>query len=396
MNTKPEYFLTAVDPDYLPKGSRDPLGYQVVWQHQGKKIIPYLSTVSSLVKDFQLLCAARYLYGNNQEAGWSKFFMRFEQLMGYVRAARFPDKGFNGVDRVKKRMQENNRYAISNNPNDEILSNQRSYGVWGKYIRPFTDIGFGQDPNLEPIYESKLIPLLAHQEVSRVIDKLLKGDRFFLDQSTLPLLFPIFDMTKPELEFFKSKLIRVEAVQAHQNRLHAYIESNSLPKEFDLYPFLQNFSNFLDSDELELRLLLEEHAQTERVLSPTSTVFRYLQTKPLWTKQEIEADDYITHCNQPTSYQFNSADEQSNLLNNLSSLLGGSNWALVQALVKRNQEVTDWRGGAAWLQINKDLLEVRHADGAMKKDAYDPEKHHENPYFLPTYISLYNQLKGYE
>jgi hypothetical protein len=35
----PQYYLTLPDPDYLPKGSRDPLGFQVVWQHQGKKII---------------------------------------------------------------------------------------------------------------------------------------------------------------------------------------------------------------------------------------------------------------------------------------------------------------------------------------------------------------------
>jgi hypothetical protein len=393
---KPEYFLTAVDPDYLPKGSRDPLGYQVLWQHQGKKLIPYLSTVSSLVKDFQLMCTSRYLYGDKSESGWSKYFMRFEQLMSYVRVARFPDKGFSGVDRVRKRMQESNRYSISNNPNDEILSNQRSYGIWAKYIRPFVDIKFEQDPELEAIYESKLIPVLSDPIAARILDKLERGERFYVDKESLHTLFAVFEMNSAELAFLRNKLICLESTQAHQNRLHDYIRATKLPKEFELYPFLRNFSNFLRPGEMELKYLLEEHAQTERVLSPTSTVFRYLQTKPLWTKQEIETDDYITNCNQPISYHFNDADEQSKLLNNLASLLGGNNWTLVQALAQRNKEVTDWRGGVAWLQINKDLLEVRHADGGMKKENYDPEKHHENPYFIPTYISLYNQLKGYE
>ncbi len=52
------YFITEQDPNYSIKGSRDPLGFQVVWQAAGRKLIPNLSTVSGSIKDFQILCLA--------------------------------------------------------------------------------------------------------------------------------------------------------------------------------------------------------------------------------------------------------------------------------------------------------------------------------------------------
>ena len=52
------YFLTEKDPNYSVKGSRDPLGFQVIWQAAGRRLIPYLSTVSITVMDFQILSIA--------------------------------------------------------------------------------------------------------------------------------------------------------------------------------------------------------------------------------------------------------------------------------------------------------------------------------------------------
>lgn len=388
----PQYYLTLPDPDYLPKGSRDPLGFQVVWQHQGKKIIPYLSTVSSLMRDFQTLCMARYLYRDETEKGWPKFFMRFEQLMAYVRISRFPDKGFNGVDRARRRMNESNRYPISNNPNDEILSSQRAYGIWGKYNRPFQDIRFHKDEQFEAVFHDKLNTLMNNPVANRIISKLIQGDRFFVDREALLSLFPLFDLPNIEKEFYLRKILRIPQADAYQNRLLAYVKD--LPETtFNLYGFLQSFSDYLKKDETNLKHILQEHAQTERVLSPCSAVFRYLQTKPLWTRAEINNDDYITQCNQPHQYPFNHAEPNGLLLTELSEALGNNNWNLTQVLTKRNSEVTNWRGGASWLDINKDLLEVRHADGAMKIADYDPAKHHENEYFIPTFISLYQQLQ---
>jgi hypothetical protein len=296
------------------------------------------------------------------------------------------------VERVRYRLNESNRFPISNNPNDEILSNQRAYGIWGKYIRPYLEIGFQKDPLSRQVYESKLEPLRAEPELERILTKVLSNERFFIDKDTLTVLFPLFDLTEAERGYLRDKLVRVDSADAFQNRLYDYVDSKPLPTEFMLYPFLEDFSRFLKPEEQHLRMILEEHAHTERILSPVNTVFRYLQTKPMWTRQEIEADDYISNCNTPVSFNFPTSEHHAQLLNELSTLLGTSNWNLVNGLVRRNSTVTDWRGGAAWITVTHDLLEVRHSEGALKKQKFNPETDHENPYFIPTFISLYQQL----
>jgi len=52
------YFITEKDQNYTIKGSKDPLGFQVIWQSAGRKLIPNLSTVSNNLIDFQILCLA--------------------------------------------------------------------------------------------------------------------------------------------------------------------------------------------------------------------------------------------------------------------------------------------------------------------------------------------------
>ena len=81
------YFITEQDPDYTVKGSRDPLGFQVIWQEAGRKLIPFLSTVSNNIKDFQILCIGYALKKdmNIQDKDFEPFFIRFEQLMAYTR-----------------------------------------------------------------------------------------------------------------------------------------------------------------------------------------------------------------------------------------------------------------------------------------------------------------------
>jgi hypothetical protein len=89
------YFITSQDPNYTVKGSRDPLGLQVIWQEAGRWLIPNLSTVSSNIKDFQVLCIAYALKKvlNISDEGFEDFFIRFEQLMAYTRYKKNPDEG---------------------------------------------------------------------------------------------------------------------------------------------------------------------------------------------------------------------------------------------------------------------------------------------------------------
>ena len=81
------YFITDKDPNYTIKGSRDPLGFQVIWQAAGRNLIPFLSTVSGSIKDFQILCLAYALKKELkiEDKQFEPFFLRFEQMMAYTR-----------------------------------------------------------------------------------------------------------------------------------------------------------------------------------------------------------------------------------------------------------------------------------------------------------------------
>jgi hypothetical protein len=130
-------------PNYSIKGSRDPLGFQVVWQAAGRKLIPYLSTVSGSIKDFQILCLAYALKKELkiEDKQFEPFFLRFEQMMAYTRYKSYPKEGFNGVDKVRKLMSGNPASVrISSAIADQLLSNQKAYGIWGKYNSPFSEM----------------------------------------------------------------------------------------------------------------------------------------------------------------------------------------------------------------------------------------------------------------
>jgi hypothetical protein len=115
MPIKPSFYFTDLDPDYRIKGARDPLGIQVIWQEQAHKIIPYLSTVSSNLNDFHVLCLGYYLYGKEPDNHFVNYFLRFEQVTAYIRGKYNIDKNgnFNGVRKVKRILFDDERKRIT-------------------------------------------------------------------------------------------------------------------------------------------------------------------------------------------------------------------------------------------------------------------------------------------
>lgn len=390
-----QFYFTKEDPDYSIKGSRDPLGFQVLWQHQGRKLIPYLSTVSQNLQDFQILCLAYHLYGKEPDNNFVRFFLRFEQLMGYVRFnPSSGTTGFNGVDSIRRKLRDSNRISISNTPQDEILSNQRAYGIWGKYNRPFQDIGFTKRLDFTDVFASKMSQLREFDAAMKIINKLISNStsptRY--DISELDCLKPLLKFTKREKDFFYDTILKVNASNPFQNDLLEFISSNNLPENFDLYTFLKTFRKSIENKNYALIGLLEEIEFTEKVLCPLNQVFRYLQTKPLWEKNALLNDKYLKQCKNKVDYIFHGGTEECKIKNHLTQTLAKDNWNLVIDLAERNKEVSSWREGAPWITLNKDLLEVHHAEGGFQNPDFDPKGNFDNGYFIDTYISLYRQV----
>ncbi len=386
------FYFTKEDPDYSIKGSRDPLAFQVLWQHQGRKLIPFLSTVSNDLHDFQILCLAYYFYGKEPDNAFVRFFLRFEQLMAYVRIQEFDGIGFNGVDRVRKKFRDKpNRISISNTSDDEILSNQRSYGIWGKYNRPFQDIKFTSKVDFIDVYNEKINSLSEVDAIRKILNKIIANNQIKLDVADLDCLKSLLKFTKKEKRFYKDVILNVEEANPYQNKLYEYISNTSLPDKLDLYPFLESFSNSLGDGDEVLKGILKDIEFTEKILCSLNRVFRYLQTKPIWERHEIIEDGYISNCKNQFEYIFLSGTEECKIKNHFNQSMNKDNWSLVKDLAIRNKEVTEWRGGAPWISIINDLLEVHHAEGGYYNPDYNPNEDFDNDYFLRTYIKIYNQ-----
>lgn len=390
-----QFYFTKEDPDYSIKGSRDPLAFQVLWQHQGRKLIPYLSTVSNNLTDFQMLCLAYYFYGKLPDNAFVRFFLRYEQLMAYVRLEADKDARFNGVERAKNKLKKNpNRISVSNTSADEILSNQRSYGIWGKYNRPFQDINFTTKASFNKVFEEKISSLGNVNSVKKIITKTINNNSASFDITEIECMKELLEFTKKEKAFYRDVILNIESPNPYQNQLFQFISNNSLPEELDLYPFLRSFSKSLGSYDALLMGVLKDIEYTEKVLCPLNHIFRYLQTEQIWEKKEILANDYISVCKKPLDYLFEGGNEECKIKNHLNQSMTKDNWSLVQDLVLRNMEVTDWRGGAPWITIKNDLIEVHHAEGGYHNLDFNPMKDFDNDYFLQTYFRLYGQSQG--
>jgi len=390
-----QFYFTKEDPDYSIKGSRDPLAFQVLWQHQGRKLIPYLSTVSNNLNDFQILCLAYYFYGKEPDNAFVRFFLRFEQLMAYVRIEVNDSVGFNGVDRVRRKLKEKpNKISISNTSEDEILSNQRSYGIWGKYNRPFQDINFTSKAIFSEVYNEKINSLNDADSIRQIITKTISNNQSRFDITEIECLKSLLKFTKKEKAFYRDVILNIEAANPYQNQLFQFISNNSLPEKLDLYPFLKSFSRSLGNDDGVLKGILKDIECTEKVLCPLNYIFRYLQTKPIWEKHELLADDYISVCKKPLDYVFQGGNEECKIKNHLNQSMTKDNWSLVLDLVVRNKDVTEWREGAPWITTNNDLIEVHHAEGGYYNPDFNSMKDFDNDYFFQTYFRLYGQSQG--
>jgi hypothetical protein len=379
------YFITEQDPNYSIKGSRDPLGFQVVWQAAGRKLIPYLSTVSGSIKDFQILCLAYALKKELKidDKQFEPFFLRFEQMMAYTRYKCYPQEGFNGVDKVRKMMSGNlASVRISSAIADQLLSNQKAYGIWGKYNSPFT--------------EMKLIEMAEYSKV--FIPKVLNNDAF-IRQATL--LSKKRDAQPAYIEFGKidewsdflqkpsgiEKKLFIEKLldDTCGKELLNLIDNNPDFRDLSFYELIQALTDA--SSNSNFKAILGYIANTEKVICPLNRIFRYLQTKSYWKNEEIETDPYIK--NWRSTFESKGFDETTR---SLATLLTLSNLELAKGLVKRNEEVAARRNSAAWMHFTEKGLEVNHFEGAFFREEYDPETQNDFNYFFSTFISLHKQL----
>lgn len=376
------YFLTAFDPDYNIKSSRDPLGFQTIWQKTGRFIIPHISTVSSHLHDFQTLAFGLQCKTvlNMNEKDFPDFWLRLEQLMAYTRK-KMGDKSILGIDRINKRWNDNSKALRISSKETIILRNQRATGVWGRYISPFNKMMIQKEVDFQTIFQEKVELLQKNLTLMKVIKK----DDFKISSDSLDDFKNVFDLSKEEHDLWWKYLLKDTVKGDLLEQIQCLESSESLHG-----PFQTLLNRLQQAAGEDLILKLNEIKHTEFVLCPLNRIFRYLQTRSFWEKKDIERDVFIQESSAIAhiDVDFLRTAEKNKLYNMLAL---EDNWEKVKQIVERNKVVSEGRGGKAWLEIDDNSLEVLLQDGGHSTP-YQPEEANDNYYFLSTYIGLYREL----
>lgn len=130
-------FLTKTDSNAVVKGSRDPLGVQALWTSFGRYIVGNLTTVSTSLRDFTAtMLGYTFIQQMEGEANEVELFLRWEQWAAYCRVHQFGQVAVRGIERVNERLRTGKPIPISASREHQILSNQKTYGLWGLYSMP--------------------------------------------------------------------------------------------------------------------------------------------------------------------------------------------------------------------------------------------------------------------
>ena len=265
-----DYFFTAQDDDFILKGARDPLGFQIIWQNTARQLIPYLNTVCGNLRDWQILCLGHALYdASSLSEDIIPFFIRFEQLMAHARLRVMGEESFNGVEKVKRiRNEDTATIRIGNQPggrgsNPELLTNQRSYGIWGKYISPFKELHFQQLPNFQALWKNKLELVSNDPIAEKLLKAVIKKEGAEIKVAELEALKPLLTIGEVERSFFQRYLLQHPEPGHIQNQLYQFCTTQN---RFDnLYTWLEQLAQNGTPD---LIAAVRDIQQTEQVLCP--------------------------------------------------------------------------------------------------------------------------------
>lgn len=123
------FFFTELDDSLRPRGSRDPVGLELVWSAVGRKLVGNLTTVTANLDNFAIALVGFHLCGaQGREPPQWELFERFEQATGHARAT----PGVLGYRRINA-AKRNGTVLLGSSPNARILDDQRRAGIWGLY-----------------------------------------------------------------------------------------------------------------------------------------------------------------------------------------------------------------------------------------------------------------------
>ena len=383
-------FFTALDPDAHIKGSRDPLGFELLWTTLGRKVIGNLTTVTRSVRQFSTLLFGFYFANKATESLTDRdeqllaTFLRFEQLAAYARYTEPRARSdVRGIRAVSRNVQERRgRLCLSQKTDSQILSDQKTYGIYGLFRMAARSSGLLQtedDTRLTPtawehveqqLQNAKLTPALQKDIVRHI------GKDGTIDIDSSPIIKPVAKMLRLKLsdiesQFYGSHLVRgihlLQPLDTQQQLWECMEAVNSPPgwsQEFALPELRACTKEAQRRKYVELNEKLDRICRAEELLGAAAMLYDFLLTQD---KQTVAAvSQRMAECFRgglkwldvtDLISAFGPAGEQ---LGQIADSLRQADFvAACRGLINQNAAVMRERGGSAWIVLKDDRLDVR-------------------------------------
>jgi hypothetical protein len=386
-------FFTALDPDARIKGSRDPLGFEPLWTNLGRKVIGNLTTVTDSVRQFSTLLFGYYFADKaaesaNRDERFLAAFLRFEQLAAY---ARYKEKGartdIRGIRAVTRHVQEHCKLRLSPKADSQILSDQKTYGIYGIFRVAARNSGL-----LEATDETRLTrPTRDHVESQLQSAGITSAHqkeivRCIGNDTSINLDGPITEcvgallkltLSEAETEFYGSHLVRGLCLRQPmdlQQRLWECLKAvNGLgggygwEKPFSLRELTGCITEAHRIGDVDLEDRLDRIRRAEEFLGAASMLHGFLLTQDKQTISRVarQMTDKFGHGLEwlhvvDLKDAFGSS---SGRLTRLAECLkDGDFTGTCRGLIEQNDAVMHERGGSAWIVLKADRLDVRFLD----------------------------------
>jgi len=419
------------------------LGYEPIWTGFGRRIVKNLTTVTTSVRGFTTHLLGYYFASQIidssdkfDENDFIGLFLKFEQLAAYSRYAwnmhRVGDgSDIRGIQRVEKNMADGKgKVVISSVHKHQILSEQRTYGLWGLFSVSAKNSGLIDaermrvTPDAQEFIENTILPHFekAGNLQNKVLDILIKDNYNYepgkggrdekLGKIIAELHKPSF--TSTERAFYTIHLLYGDSdeITLQRDFWERLVQISKQKSNGEIWenPFLRNELREVISISLEseLSVRLQDIDHLDWLLYITNSIYSFLLGKNGISIADIakEIPDLKTISNlikiepleklKPIVAGFSDNEHAERLLV-IASLIKKSNiYEVISTLIAHNAEVMKRRwGGGAWIAINDEKLDVRFGLEETEIGKFTDYNVMYSTYFLNSVKQIGKQLLGY-
>ncbi len=411
-------FISLLDDRAKPKGSRDPLGFEMVWTHFGRKVVGNLTTITSSLGNFATaLLGFTWAHEHSGKARESErqlrvrdYFLAYEQLAAYLRC-HAGDDGIMGITRAKRRLlevseDETQEIALGAGMELQILSDQASYGLWGLYSTALRDTGLVKGDDREPTEKGRTIAkqIREHFGHPNWMNKVLLDRRSVTigELGEYASTFVTAIRHKSVQTLLQAELLTGGARHALQGKLWEATQDIGIStiQSGDLSGYILKVLDRLRTarqGHADLCKCLEDILRIERLLVAANNIFHYCRRKDGETLANI-----VANVNK-RGYSYDHLPVEEDMPRLVGQLRrGGALLKLCSALrkldhgralhlvLKLNRDVMRQRGGAPWVEIeDRGTLRVRvKSERAELCKQHHLETYWDYDYFLGSFLQI--------